>query len=79
MKTLVDPRLTGEAALFRLRFACDDCVHFASERKPTCGHGWPVRLRRSALDAPSEGADGPEHERADERGALSFCKEFELA
>ena len=65
----MDARLTGEAARFGLRFACDDCVHFAPEREPTCGHGWPVRLRRSAVDS----KDGPNRE------PLAFCKEFELA
>jgi hypothetical protein len=69
MKTPVDPRLLREAAHFALRFACDDCVHFSPEREPTCGHGWPVRLRRSALDA-SAGTDAE---------PLAFCKEFELA
>ena len=67
MKTPVDARLTSEAARFGLRFACDDCVHFSPEREPTCGHGWPVRLRRSAI---SEGAPP---------AGIEFCKEFELA
>ena len=68
MKTPVDAHLTAEAARFELRFACDDCVHFAPEREPTCGHGWPVRLRRGEIEA-----GGPE------RAPLAFCKEFELA
>ena len=63
MKTPIDPRLAGEASRFALRFACDDCVQFDAERTPTCAHGWPIRLRRSALEGES----------------LSFCKEFELA
>jgi hypothetical protein len=67
MKTLVDARLASEADRFRLRFACDDCVHFSPEREPTCGHGWPVRLRRSAL------AEEEAH------AGVEFCKEFELA
>jgi hypothetical protein len=70
VKTPVDARLMTEAARFALRFACDDCVHFAPERERTCGHGWPVRLRRSAVEAPSTpGSDDP----------IGFCKEFELA
>jgi hypothetical protein len=72
LKTAVDTRLVDEAARFQLRFACDDCVHFAAERESagpggSCGNGWPTRLRRSALD-PSP-SDPP----------LAFCKEFELA
>jgi hypothetical protein len=75
MKTLVDALLVTEAARFHLRFACDDCVHFAAERSPTCGQGWPERVRRGALEA--EG--GAEVEGRDEPKLLSFCKEFELA
>lgn len=73
MKTPVDPQLTAEAARFGLRFACDDCVHFAPERESSraCGHGWPVRLRRSALERAQESTPSPE--------AIAFCKEFELA
>jgi hypothetical protein len=77
MKTPVDPQLTAEAARFALRFACDDCAHFAPERESSraCGHGWPIRLRRSALERGAEpsdpGADSPE--------AIGFCKEFELS
>jgi len=77
MKTIVDPQLATEAARFDLRFACDDCVHFAPERARTCGHGWPATLRRSALDAANAGAPAEEH--SEERHSLSFCKEFELA
>ena len=79
MKTPVDARLTSEAARFGLRFACDDCVHFDPERERegdgggndasrSCGHGWPVRLRRSALDPAVTGGE-----------PLAFCKEFELS
>jgi hypothetical protein len=69
VRTRVDARLAEQASRFALRFACDDCVHFGARGtapaapEATCGHGWPVRLRRSALD--------------DEE--LSFCKEYELA
>jgi hypothetical protein len=69
MKTPVDVQLAGEAERFAFRFACDDCVHFASEREQTCAHGWPLRLRRSALDLREESEGAP----------VSFCKEFELA
>jgi hypothetical protein len=81
MKTPVDARLLLEAARFGFRFACDDCVHFAPEREEeaeaeggrrdasrSCGHGWPVRLRRSALDPAVTGGE-----------PLAFCKEFELS
>jgi hypothetical protein len=68
VKTPVDARLAAEANRFDFRFACDDCVHFASEREQTCGHGWPLRLRRSALDLPP-----------DSGAPVCFCKEFELA
>jgi hypothetical protein len=73
MKTPIDARLTAEAAQFGLRFACDDCAHFAPEREPSraCGHGWPVRLRRSALERADEIAAAPE--------PIAFCKEFELS
>jgi hypothetical protein len=75
MRTPVDARLLSEASRFALRFACDDCVHFAPERERadgdasrSCGHGWPLRLRRSALDpAVTDGEP------------LAFCKEFELS
>jgi hypothetical protein len=71
LKTPVDSRLLSEAARFDLRFACDDCVHFDAERAPTCAHGWPIRLRRSALDA--------ERTSDAEREPVAFCKEFELS
>ena len=69
MKTPVDARLTTEVARFSLRFACDDCVHFSPEREPTCGHGWPIRLRRDAITPTPTGGGEP----------VEFCKEFELA
>jgi hypothetical protein len=69
VKTPVDARLTNDAAGFAFRFACDDCVHFSPEREPTCGHGWPVRLRRHELEpSPAGSAE-----------SVAFCKEFELA
>jgi hypothetical protein len=72
MKAPVDARLTAEAERFGLRFACDDCAHFAPEREGLrgCGYGWPVRLRRSALDHVAPGEN---------REPLAFCKEFELS
>ncbi len=75
MKTQVDARLAAETARFDLRFACEDCVHFAPERDPTCGHGWPLRLHRSAIPRGAD-ADGANELQPE---PLSFCKEFELA
>jgi hypothetical protein len=95
LKTPVDSRLTAEAARFALRFACEDCVHFDPDRNPTCGHGWPIRLRRSALEPQDAGGavDGgagdagqaPQARAAslDPKGRarepVAFCKEFELS
>jgi hypothetical protein len=63
MKTPVDALLRAEAARFALRFACEDCAHFApGSAGGTCGNGWPDRVSRSAI----------------EEGELTFCKEFEL-
>lgn len=59
--------LRVEAARFGLRWACEDCAHFAPEAA-RCAHRYPVAAhRREALDAEEGGVtDG-------------FCKEFELA
>ena len=51
MKTRVDARLRREADLFRLRFACDDCVHFDPDRS-RCSLAYPAAPRRDALDHP---------------------------
>lgn len=72
MKTRLDAELTADADRFAFRFACDDCAHFAERRRldgvseGRCGNGWPIGLRRSALNEPSE-------------SGIWFCKEFELA
>jgi hypothetical protein len=64
MQTVVDDELRREAALYRLRFGCEDCAHFDLDRS-TCAEGFPngphvaVSLRKSSL--------------------LEFCKSFELA
>ena len=63
MKTVIDGELVEESERFSLRFACEDCVHFAPA-EVRCGHGYPPGPRRSELMV---------------GGALSFCKEFELA
>lgn len=60
----VDPQLRAEAALFRLRFGCESCAHFAPETR-ACGNGYPTN--------PHLGVDlASAH-------SLEFCKEFELA
>jgi hypothetical protein len=52
MKTRVDARLRDEAARYRLRFACDDCAHFAVERG-RCSLSYPAAPRRDALERES--------------------------
>ena len=49
MKLRIDARLREEAARYRLRFACDDCVHF-DERGQRCSLRYPASPRRDALD-----------------------------
>ncbi len=64
MITVVDERLRSEAARFRLRFRCEECVHFCPERA-ACANGYPVEPHRGIEMA--------------ECRKLEFCKEFELA
>ena len=59
-----DERGAIERARFSLRFACEDCGHFAVE-KGRCSLEYPNADHRA--DAPSL------------TGRLVFCKEFELA
>jgi len=49
VKTPVDERLRQEAERFRLRFRCDDCVHFDGR---SCTHGYPTDDHRRTLDDP---------------------------
>ena len=63
MRTPVDARLREEAQRFRLRFTCEDCVHFAADRR-ACANGYPTNAH---LDVDLE-----------RRESLEFCKEFEL-
>ncbi|HEX8790954.1 MAG TPA: hypothetical protein VF765_08370 [Polyangiaceae bacterium] len=51
MKTLVDARLREEAARYALRFACEDCAHFAPD-SDRCSLEYPASPRRDALLAP---------------------------
>jgi hypothetical protein len=61
--------LERQAARFALKFACEDCVHFAAETA-ACAHGYPTAPHRSRPLAPRPGAD---------LLPIVFCKEFELA
>ena len=51
MKTLVDARLREEATRYALRFACEDCAHFAADSE-RCSLEYPASPRRHALLAP---------------------------
>lgn len=60
-------RLRQEAARVDLRWACEECAHFAPEAA-ACAHRYPVTTHlRAAL------------ERDEGRTEDLFCKEFELA
>jgi len=63
VRHLVDDVLRAEARTFALRFACDDCAHFAAKSQ-ACAHGYTERPSRSDLAPGST--------------TLAFCKEFEL-
>ena len=63
MRTLIDPRLRDEAKRFELRFTCEDCAHFAADRR-ACANEYPTRAHL--------GVDLEAQE------SLEFCKEFEL-
>ncbi len=63
MKHQVDARLVEEAVRHALRFACEDCAHWAA-RSRACTHGYPRGPAREAL--------------AESSGEIEFCKEFEL-
>ena len=56
VRTPVDARLAAEAARFAFRFACDDCVHFASRARADLRPRLAASLRRSALDPPPDRA-----------------------
>ena len=64
MRTPLDPQFREEARHFSLRFTCQDCAHFAEQRR-ACANGYP---NDAHLDVDLE-----------RRTALEFCKEFELA
>ncbi|MEZ4256326.1 MAG: hypothetical protein R3A78_11565 [Polyangiales bacterium] len=50
MRTVCDATFRAEAERFRLRFTCDDCALFDSERD-RCAHGFPIDEHRPAKDA----------------------------
>jgi hypothetical protein len=63
VKTRVDLLLRSQAERFELRFTCEDCAHYAPDRR-ACSHGYPVEPHQGVV-----------LERVVE---LEFCKEFEL-
>jgi len=64
-------RLQVEADTFGLRWACEECAHFApvAER---CAHRYPTEAHRRVALVASQGA-------ASGNVLDAFCKEFELA
>jgi hypothetical protein len=63
VRTLIDATLRDEARRFAFRFTCEDCAHFAAERR-ACANGYPTRAHLG-VDLETE-------------ETLEFCKEFEL-
>ena len=61
MRTRVTLQIVREIEAFRLRYACDDCVHFDADGV-RCSHGYPLGERKRVL------CEGDE---------IVFCKEFE--
>jgi len=49
VRTRVDAVLRDEAQRFALRFACEDCAHWAAARR-ACGNGWPEGVAKDALE-----------------------------
>ncbi len=64
MITRVDERLRRETKEFRLRFRCEDCVHFDPPGR-ACGNGYPTEPHRDV--------------HVEQVEELCFCKDFELA
>jgi len=48
VRTLIDSNLRAEAKRFELRFTCEDCVHFAAERR-ACANGYPTRAHLEVI------------------------------
>ncbi len=64
MMTFIDGALRTEAALFRLKFGCADCAHYAAERL-ACAEEYPNEVHRDT--------------RIEAAHSMEFCKSFELA
>lgn len=64
MKTIVDAALRAEAVSCRLRYRCQDCVHFDEPTK-LCAEGFPN--------------GGHREQRIEEACVIEFCKSFELS
>ncbi len=67
MKLPCDERFASESARYRLRFVCEDCVHFVPWLAQ-CEHEYPTSAH---LRATYEVTPPP--------AEVVFCKEFELA
>jgi hypothetical protein len=63
METPIDARLIDEVRRYRLRFACDQCAHFAPTPTARCSLGWPLGERDDRTLVAGE--------------TLTFCKSFE--
>ncbi len=65
MRSIVDARFLEERERFRLRHACEDCMHFDASAGE-CAHGFPTEEhRRARVDAVTVGDE------------VVFCKEWE--
>jgi hypothetical protein len=65
LKVPQDARFRLQRASFNLRFTCEHCALFESERG-TCAHGYPTDEHR-------------ERYYESETAPIVFCKDFELA
>ena len=66
MRSIADARFVEERIRFRLRQACEDCVHFVASEE-SCAHGYPTEDHRAArFEALAVGSE------------VVFCKEWEL-
>lgn len=64
MQTLIDEKLVCEIETYRLRYTCDNCVHFAPDAGG-CSLLYPNDAHRDRVLRLGE--------------HLTFCKEFDLA
>ena len=63
MITELDQPLIDELALYRVRFCCDDCIHYEPD-SAECSLGYPTLAHRAHLLTPGR--------------TIIFCKTFEL-